>query len=117
MSINDLQCRTAKPSAKPYKLHDSDGLYLKVMPNKAKYWRLRYRLFAKDKEMSLGVYPEVSLQEARKNRDEARQKVRDGLDPALIRLEPAAARHFCPSEHVRTDGSGMASKTNWPLER
>lgn len=87
MPINDLQCRFAKPSAKPYKLNDADGLYLKVMPNNAKYWRLRYQYLGKEKELSLGVYPQVSLQEARTHRDEARKNIREGIDPLLIRKE------------------------------
>lgn len=87
MPINDLQCRSAKPLEKPYKMHDSDGLYLKVMPNGSKYWRLKYRLLGKDKEMSLGIYPDISLTDARKGRDDAKEKVRQNIDPALVRLE------------------------------
>lgn len=98
MNINDLQCRAAKPLAKPYKIHDSNGLYLKVMPNGSKYWRLKYRIFSKEKEMSLGVYPEISLLQARNKRAEAREKVRQGLDPVLIRLEERQTAAFSQAQ-------------------
>ncbi len=87
MSLNDMKCRTAKPKLKPYKLFDGDGLFLQVMPNGAKYWRMKYRLFSKEKLLSLGVYPEVSLAEARDKAAQTRQKVREGQDPSLLRLE------------------------------
>lgn len=98
MALNDMQCRTAKPKIKPYKIFDSDGLYLHVMPNGAKYWRLKYYLLEKEKTMALGVYPEISLLQARNKKAEAREKVRQGLDPALLRQEELQTAAFAQAQ-------------------
>ena len=71
----------AKPRAKPYKLADGQGLYLEVMPNGARYWRMKYRFAGKERRIAFGVFPEVSLSEARRRREEARAALREGLDP------------------------------------
>lgn len=55
----------AKPKEKPYKLSDGDGLYLEVMPNGSRYWRLKYRFGGKEKRLALGVYPDVRAPDAR----------------------------------------------------
>lgn len=73
----------AKPKAKPYKLSDGQGLYLEVMPNGAKYWRLKYRIAGKEKRLALGVYPEVRPPVARDKSREARDMIRAGTDPLL----------------------------------
>ncbi len=98
MALSDLQCRNAKPRIKPFKLFDADGLYLQVMPTGSKYWRLKYRLFDKEKVLALGVYPEISLSEARSKRDESRGKIREGLDPALVRLEQQQIAAFAQAQ-------------------
>ena len=74
--------KSAKPSAKPYKLADGAGMYLLVHSG-AKYWRLKYRIAGKEKLLALGVYPEVSLAEARIRRDNARLLIRMAVIPAL----------------------------------
>jgi integrase len=78
--LTALQVKSAKPKDKQYKLTDGGGLYLLVMPNGSKYWRYDYR-FVKRKTLSLGVYPELSLSEARNLHAEAKQKVKNGIDP------------------------------------
>ncbi|MDV3457700.1 Arm DNA-binding domain-containing protein [Sphingomonas sp. HF-S4] len=83
MGLTALAIRNAKPRTKPYKLADERSLYLLVMPNGAKYWRLSYRWSGKDKTLALGVWPEVSLADARDKRDAARKMVADGIDPAV----------------------------------
>jgi len=65
MSLTDTQCRTAKAKVNRYKLFDYEGLYLEIMPSGAKSWRLKYRLHEKEKRISLGTYPDVSLAGAR----------------------------------------------------
>jgi hypothetical protein len=65
MSLTDTGCKNAQPSEKSRKVSDSKGLYLEVMPNGSKYWRLKYRFVGKEKRLALGVYPEVTLKEAR----------------------------------------------------
>jgi len=81
MALTALAIRNAQPRAKAYKLGDGRSLYLLVMPNGAKYWRLSYRFLGKQRALALGVWPEVSLAEARDKRDSARKMVADGIDP------------------------------------
>ncbi|MCC5796767.1 MAG: tyrosine-type recombinase/integrase [Methylophaga sp.] len=81
MALTDIQIRNAKPEAKQYKLSAGKGLYLIVSPNGGKWWRVRYRYAGKQKELSVGTYPEVSLKQATQRRDEIRKTVIDGLDP------------------------------------
>lgn len=81
MALTALAIRNAQPRAKAYKLSDGRSLYLLVMPNGAKYWRLSYRFLGKQRALALGVWPEVSLAEARDKRDSARKMVADGIDP------------------------------------
>jgi integrase len=81
MKLNNIQCETAKPKDKPYKLADGQGMYLDVQPNGSKYWRFRYRMHGKQKLAAFGVYPEVSLKDAREKRRLARQLLEQGIDP------------------------------------
>ncbi len=81
MALTDIKVRTAKASDKPYKLTDGDGMHLQVKPNGSKYWRLQYRFGGKQKDLALGVYPEVSLADARRKRDDARKLIAKGIDP------------------------------------
>lgn len=83
MSLTDRAALSAKPKEKEYKLSDEKGLYLLVRPNGSKYWRLKYRFLGKEKKLALGVYPEVTLKEARVKRDEARKLIADNIDPSL----------------------------------
>lgn len=81
MALTDTKTRSARSKPKAYKLADEKGLYLYVTPRGSKYWRLKYRYAGKEKLLALGVYPDVSLAMARKNRDEARRLLSDGVDP------------------------------------
>lgn len=81
MALTDIKVRTAKPTDKQYKLTDGNGMHLLVHPNGSKYWRLQYRFGGKQKMLALGVYPEVSLADARVRRDEARKLLANGIDP------------------------------------
>lgn len=87
MPLTDAAIKNAKPreDGKHLKLTDGQGLSLWVMPTGAKYWRLKYRINGKEKLLALGVYPEVSLKEARLKRDDARKQIADGDDPAAVR--------------------------------
>jgi len=80
-------------TTKPYKMADGAGLYLEVDPSGGKYWRFKYRRTGKEKRISLGVYPEVSLANARKARDGCREQLAKGIDPGVARKAQAAA-HF-----------------------
>jgi hypothetical protein len=74
-------------SDKPYKLFDERGLFLLVTPTGGKWWRLKYRFDGKEKQLSLGGYPGVSLNDARRLRDEARRLLACGTDPSKARRE------------------------------
>lgn len=81
MALTDIKVRTAKPTDKQYKLTDGSGMHLLVHPNGSKYWRLQYRYDGKQKMLALGVYPEITLADARSRRDEARKLLANGVDP------------------------------------
>ncbi|EID3013448.1 DUF4102 domain-containing protein, partial [Salmonella enterica] len=81
MSLTDAKIRAAKPDEKPYKLADSGNMFLLVHPNGSRYWRLRYRFRGKERTLALGVYPDVSLSDAREKRDAARKMIAEGIDP------------------------------------
>ena len=80
--LTDIQPRTAKPKAKPYKLTDGGGLFLLVKPDGAKYWRMGYRFAGIERLLAFGKYPQVSLAEARDKRMAARKLLIDGIDPS-----------------------------------
>ncbi len=96
MKLTDIKCKSAKPSNKSVKMSDGGGMYLEIMPNGSKYWRLKYRIRVKDQEklkekrLALGVYPEISLKEARERRDEAKSLLEQGKDPSLEKKKKKA---------------------------
>lgn len=81
MKLNHRQCLAAAPKERPYKLSDGLGLYLEVMPSGAKYWKFQYRFGGKRPRLSFGVFPEVTLNEARVRRDSNRRLLRNGKNP------------------------------------
>lgn len=85
MLLSDLAIRRAKPKEKAYTLNDGNGLSLLIEPNGSKGWRLRYRFAGKPKMLSLGVYPDVSLSDARAARDEAKRLLAGGINPSEAR--------------------------------
>lgn len=91
MPLNDMQIRRAKPEAKAYTLGDGLGLSLLIEPNGSKSWRFRYRFAGKPKMISLGVYPTITLADARSRRDDARKLVAEGKNPSEVRKEQKIA--------------------------
>ncbi|MDD5227738.1 MAG: integrase arm-type DNA-binding domain-containing protein [Methylococcales bacterium] len=81
MPLSDTAIKNAKPKDKPYKLTDEKGMFLLVNPNGSKYFRLDYRFDGKRKTLALGVYPEISLKQARDKRDDAKQQIANGIEP------------------------------------
>jgi integrase len=79
--LTDIQIRNIKPTTKEIKLFDGGGLFLLVTPSGGKRWRMKYYFDGKEKKLSLGVYPELSLSAARQKRDEARTQIAQGVDP------------------------------------
>ncbi len=92
MALNDTAIRNAKPKAAPYKLSDGGGLFLLVNINGSKWWRHSYRFDGKQKTISLGVYPEVSLKDASGKHAEARKKLAQGTNPSVDRKLEKSAR-------------------------
>jgi integrase len=82
MPLSAVTVTNAKPREKPYKLSDDRGLFLLVTPKGQRYWRFKYRFDGKEKILAFGVYPDVSLADARDRRDAARKMVAAGEDPA-----------------------------------
>jgi hypothetical protein len=91
MALSDTAIRNAKPGSKPVRLFDGGGLYLEVAPSGGKWWRLKYRHSGKEKRLSLGIYPDVSLKSARARRELARQQLAEGEDPSVLRQTAKAA--------------------------
>lgn len=89
MKLTDTKCRNAKPAVKAYKLPDGHGMYLEIMPHGSKLWRMKYRhpITRKENRISLGSYPEVSLQEAREKLYAARKQHAAGIDPAQAKKD------------------------------
>ncbi|HGW5560947.1 TPA: Arm DNA-binding domain-containing protein, partial [Klebsiella pneumoniae] len=85
MKLTARQVDTAKPKEKPYKLSDGGGLYLEVATSGSRYWRLKYRYAGKEKRLAFGVYPEVSLAEARDKREAAKKVLAAGNDPGEVK--------------------------------
>lgn len=92
MPLTDTAIRTAKPAEKPYKLADEKGLFLLLNPNGSKWWRLKFRVDGKEKLLSLGTYPEISLKKAREERDKARTMLAEGIDPSQHRKAAKATK-------------------------
>jgi integrase len=85
MALTDTRVRNAKPKAKAYKLSDGGGMYLLVMPDGRRYWRLDYRFAGKRRTLALGVYPTVTLSNARTRREDARASLAQDIDPSAVK--------------------------------
>ncbi|PXW57114.1 uncharacterized protein DUF4102 [Chelatococcus asaccharovorans] len=95
--LTDVQIRKARPADKGYRLTDGAGLHLHVSPAGGKLWRFRYEIGGKEKLLSLGAYPSVSLSDAREMAGRAKAALRDGKDPALLKREQKLALRHDPS--------------------
>jgi len=98
MVLSDTKVRNAKPKDKPFKLFDGGGLFLLVKPNGGKYWRFDYRHGGKRNTLAIGVYPDISLLEARQQLLDARKALANGIDP---RVQQKAKKQ------VQTDENGF----------
>src|SRR5215475_15653844 len=85
MPLRDVSIRNAKRGSSPRKLSDGGGLYVLIPPTGSKLWRLAYRFAGKQKTLALGVYPAISLEEARRRRDEAKKLLAHSIDPSVQR--------------------------------
>jgi len=97
-SLSDAQARNAKPRPKPYKIADGEGLFLLVTPSGGKYWRLKYFFAGKEKLLALGVYPDITLADARERRAQARKY----LPPEAILRRQGKRPSGSPRPRVQT---------------
>lgn len=107
MPLTVLQVEKAKPKEKDYKLSDERGMYLLVTKAGGKYWRLKYRIDGKEKMLSIGTYPDLSLKDAREMRDEARNQLAKGIDPS------AAKQAKKQSSRIAADNSFEMIAKEW----
>lgn len=129
MPLAHFDLQNANPRQKPYKLADGGGLYLLIQPNGSKLWRLKYRHQGVERSLSFGVYPTVSLADARAKRDDAKKLMSQGVDPAVqrkldrIAAETASRNTFglVAAEYLSNlEANGAApatlAKNRWLLE-
>ena len=105
--LRDVTIKNAAPKEKPYKLSDGRSLYIEIMPNGSKYWRLRYRFGDKQKRIALGVYPEITIKKARELASEARSNLRNGDDPADLKRQQKILKH------IKTENTFEAVAKEW----
>lgn len=99
MSLTDTQLRALKPREKAYRISDARGLYIQVSPTGSKLWRMRYRFEGREKLLSFGAYPDVSLQRARERRSAAKVLLADGIDPSA-KAKSDKAKLVAKTEHT-----------------
>ncbi|MBK8813998.1 MAG: integrase arm-type DNA-binding domain-containing protein [Methylococcaceae bacterium] len=99
----DVTLRNAKPDSKDKRLNDGDGLYLLVKPNGSKWWRFDYTIERKRKTLSLGVYPDTGLKQAREKLGIAKQQVANGVDPSDTRKQIKVAQILAAENESRID--------------
>lgn len=92
MLLTDKAVKAAKPTEKQYKLSDGKGLFLLVLPAGGKYWHFRSKVGGREKLISFGTYPEITLAEAREKRETARKQLANGIDPGEVRKAQKAAK-------------------------
>lgn len=111
MPLSNTKIGSIRPQDKPFKVSDEKGLFLLVNPNGEMYWRIRYRLAGREKSLSLGTYPDVSLKEARTARDVIRDMLSKGMGPSAYRKAEQASEQASLSAPKRflLDNSGALS--------
>jgi len=106
--LAETTVRTAKPKDKPYKLTDGGGLYLLIKPNGSKYWRLDYSFQQRRNTLALGIYPTITLSNAREQKLEAKQNIKKGINPSSLRkTEKQQIKHDNEQEQRLADGIPM----------
>lgn len=105
--LTDTKIRNAEPREKKYKIYDSRGLFMIIAPSGGKWWRFKYRFEGKQKQISLGTYPKISLSEARSLQDNACQLAKSGVDPSVIRKAEKAEKKRERMEQARREKAGM----------
>jgi len=102
--LTDKKCKEAKAKEKPYKLGDRDGLYLFITPNGAESWRYNYRIAGVGETLAIGLYPEISLEDARDKLAKARKLVAKGQSPAAAKKTEKVQKKIAKANTVRAFG-------------
>jgi hypothetical protein len=110
MPLSDIQVRNLKPREKPYKVSDFEGLFVLVKPNGSKLWQFKYRIFGKERLLSIGVYPDVSLAQARKAKEAARALLAAGSDPSEAKQVEQRAKREEAGQTFERIGSTFLEK-------
>lgn len=129
MALTDFSIRKAKPLKRPFKMSDGGGLYLAVQPNGTKLWRMKYRFASKEKLLSFGPYPALSLGIARRKRDDAKKLLAVGTDPSVQKRHDkiasataaqntfgAVAAELLANKEASDAAPSTMSKNRWMLE-
>tara|TARA_B100001093_G_scaffold256551_1_gene245321 strand:- start:160 stop:873 length:714 start_codon:yes stop_codon:yes gene_type:complete len=127
--LSDAKAHAAKPKDKDYKLAAGEGLYLQVRTNGGKYWKLKFRFGGKERKLSFGVYPAVSLREAREKATEAKTLLRQGINPSEQKRLNKAAKLLAQASsfssisaewmatHIEDKSASHQKRTKAPLAR
>lgn len=117
MQLADTSVRHAKPKNKSYKMADSQGLYIQIMPSGSKHWKMKYRFEGREKKLSFGEYPLVSLRDARDLRDAARIQIIKGIDPSYEKagigsagMSPPGTASPISVANIATSDGAMATR-------
>ena len=115
--LNALAIRQAKPQKRPYKLFDERGLFLLISPSGSKLWRFKYRYSGKEKQISFGRFPEVTLAQAREARASARRELSQGTDPSRARQARREAEESEPPNWLLLKKSSEVIHSSTPTIR
>ncbi len=110
MPLTDTAIRNAKPTAKPYKVTDSQGLYLLINPRGSKLWRVKYRMNGVERKLALGAYPDITLAEARAARDAARKQLAHAVDPNVAKRQARIEASIRASNSFATVAEELIAK-------
>ncbi|KAA0910046.1 Arm DNA-binding domain-containing protein [Aquicoccus porphyridii] len=124
MALSEFALRKAKPREKAYKLADGGGLHVLIQPGGSKLWRFKYRFGGKEKLLSFGPYPLVTIAKAREKRDEAKRLLLDGTDPGVkkkldkLAAETEARQTFglIADEYSTACKIAVQPKAHWPSQ-
>ena len=108
MALTELEVKKAKVTDKPYKLADGGGMYLLIQTSGSKLWRVDYRFADKRKTLALGIYPDISLADARNRREDARKLLASGIDPGEAKKALAL---ICPDFQLSIKAYALTIKT------
>src|SRR6056300_179567 len=120
LKLDDEMIQSAEPKDKPYRLFDGLGLYIEVAPSGTKAWRVKYRFQGKEKRLSLGIYPDISIELAREKLAHEKDLLANGLDPSEVRKKEKSVsqdRTLQPDESLANDSKEIIKNESNQLVR